>query len=137
MSLDEGMQEKKQSVLEQASTQRPLSMSFTTPKQGDNLATDIRRDERDSDLSCLEETNDHSFDHDSDVSPSKEKALSRASSVRSMGSNRSFTSTTPSAASGISLSGLSISSSGSRTARSGKGRIIPLYNLAVSHSALQ
>lgn len=132
MSLDQGMQEKKQVVLEKAPSQRPLSMSLTAPKPGDDIMAETRNDERDSDLSCLEDTNEHSVDIDSDASPTQDKSLSRASSVRSIGSNRSYTSTTPSATSGISLSGLSISSSGSRTGRSGKGRIVPLYNLAVS-----
>lgn len=128
MSLDEGLQEKKQSILEQAPTRRPSSMCFP----GDEVSAGTRKDARDSELSCLEDANDQNLASDSDTSPAKGKALSRASSVRSVSSNRSYASTTPSAASGISLSGLSTSSSGSRTGRSGKGRIIPLYNLAVS-----
>ncbi|GHJ84244.1 hypothetical protein NliqN6_0646 [Naganishia liquefaciens] len=133
MSLDEGLQGKKQSLLGPSNTQRPLSMSFTSPetKLGDNHAKDTRKAARDSDSSCFENANGRNLRIDSEASPSRGKSISRASSVRSVSSNHSFASTTPSAASGISLSGLSTSSSGSRTGRSAKGRIIPLYNLAV------
>jgi hypothetical protein len=130
MSLDGGIREQKQDILNNVRTDRPLSLSMVTPpKPGNNTAEMPREAGPESDMSFVEGGNERSFE-DAEDTP-KDRTVSRCSSIRSICSNNSYASTSVSGASGISLSGLSVSSSASRT-RSGKGKIVPLYNLAVS-----
>jgi hypothetical protein len=132
MSLDGAIREKKQD-LDTVRTDRPLSMSMVMPANP-GAATQIPQgDVPEVDTSLTEGDNERSFE-DAEDTP-RERSVSRCSSIRSTRSYNSYASTAASGASGISLSGLSVSSSASRT-RSGKGKIVPLYNLAVSAHAV-
>lgn len=134
MSLDGGIREKKQDILDNVRTDRPLSLSMVMPpRPSDNAAELPRGDGLESDMSFVEGGNERSFENAEDTP--KDRTVSRCSSIRSIRSNNSYASTSASGASGISLSGLSVSSSTSRT-RSGKGKIVPLYNLAVSERGI-
>lgn len=131
MSLDGATREQKQES-DIVRTDRPLSMSLVLPTHsGTGDVQQSPGDVPESDTSVIEGDNERSLE-DAEDTP-RERAVSRCSSLRSMRSNNSYASTAASGASGISLSGLSVSSSASRT-RGGKGKIVPLYNLAVSGS---